>query len=171
MRRTTILAAGLMLVVTACGSGGTGGDPGSSADDGASGSSGNVIDPPPPGQATVSVDGLELTFEEPGAVPCSIADGEFGFSFRIGDNEITIGAGGTRFDEVGWGGSIMLVVANPEGEPGPVTYVVFLRDIDESDVAFDGSSMSYSGPMLKQTPGSDPPGEEIGTGTISATCP
>lgn len=50
-------------------------------------------------------------------------------------------------------------------------YAAYLPDIDPSDLAFDGSSMSYSGPMVKLTSGGPPSGEDAGTGTISLICP
>ena len=181
VRGTTIIAVAILLALAACGPGDAGGGavetpdagaPAASTDGSSPGNGGDVIKPQPPGQASASVGGLEFTFTEPGAVACALAPEEFAFSFRIGDNEITIGAGGTRFgDDIGWGGSIIIVVANPEAEPGPIQYAVFLRDIDESTLAFDGSSMSFSGPMLKQAPGGEPPGEDAGTGIVSVTCP
>jgi hypothetical protein len=117
----------------------------------------------------VSVDGLELTFEEPGTTPCNVTDGEFGFSFVAGES--IVGGGGVYFGSAtGWGGGINLIVANPEnGEPGPIKYRTALPMVDASTLAFDGSSMSYSGPMSKQGPGSEPPGEVV-TGTVSVTC-
>ena len=44
--------------------------------------------------------------------------------------------------------------------------------LDESLFTVDGSTMSYSGPMLKQpaNDGSQPPPVEVGEGTIRATC-
>lgn len=155
------------------------GDTGTATDDGGdessgAGSSGAVIDPPAPGQATASVDGLDLTFELPGALACSIADDAITFSYRIGDNEVTLGAGANRVDG-GWMGSIALNVANPASEAGPIAYYPTPGEngiLDESLFAVDGASMSYSGPMLKQpaNDGSLPPPVDAGTGTISATC-
>ncbi len=138
------------------------------------GSGFELVDPAPPGQATASVDGLDLTFELPGALACAISDDSITFSHRIGDNEVTLGAGINRVDE-GWMGSIALTIANPEGEAGPIAYYLEpgqLGILDESLFAVDGESMSYSGPMLKQpaNDGSLPPPVDVGTGTISATC-
>ena len=44
--------------------------------------------------------------------------------------------------------------------------------LQAGSVAVDGTSMSYSGPMLMQPPndGSNPPPVDAGTATISATC-
>jgi hypothetical protein len=60
--------------------------------------SGEIVDPQPPGQATVSVDGQEWTLTEPGAGDCSIAADAITFSFRIVDNEFTLGAGANLYD-------------------------------------------------------------------------
>ncbi len=133
-----------------------------------------VVAAPPPGQATTSVDGLDLSFELPGALDCSISDDAITFSYRVGDNEITLGAGANRVDD-GWMGSIALSVANPDEEPGPIGYYPAPGEngvLDESLFAVDGASMSYVGPMLKQpaNDGSNPPPVDVGTGTISATC-
>jgi hypothetical protein len=129
-----------------------------------------VVDPQPPGQAKAVVDGREFTFTEPGALDCLIAEGSLTFSFRIGDNEVTLGAGANRSD-TGWLGSIDLRIANPDGEDGPVSYFPDLAANGDA-VAIDGNSMSYSGPMQKQPPndGSNPPPIDIGNGTISVTC-
>ena len=165
---TTVLGA---LLTVGCG-GDSEGDGGSSAD-GAS-SSGGVINPPPPGQATVSVDGQQFSFTEPGGVGCNVDDDGFSFSFRIGDNETTLGAGGIRTGD-SWGGEIRMTIANPDGAPGPIDYFVSLPDVDDSTLAFDGKSMSYSGLVMKQFPrntdGSVPPAKDVGTGTVSVTCP
>jgi len=187
--RKGILGVAIMLIVVACGSGDTGGgadqtadpaapartaDPAAPAQSDAGGgaaSGGSVVNPQPPGQGVMSVAGLEYTFTEPGGVACAISDGEFSFSFRQGDNEVTIGGGGFYTGGYGWGGGITLIVANPEGEPGPVHYTIPLPDIDESALAFDGSSMSYSGPVVKRVPGGAQEGEDAGSGTVSVTCP
>jgi hypothetical protein len=181
-----MLFAAIVSIISACGGepGGTDeptGDgqstaPGDGDSNGAP-SSGNVINPPPPGQATVSVDGQEFTFEQMGPVTCTVEEGEFGFSYFIGDNEVTLGGGGFYSDEVGWGGSISMFVAGPpeEGETGGSTYAVALPEVDESTLAFDGKSMSYSGPMERQfyDPDSETGSgvEDVGTGTVSVTCP
>lgn len=150
-------------------------DASAASEDGSSGgSAGAVVDPAPPGQATASVDGLDLSFELPGALTCSIGDDTITFSYRIGDNEITLGAGANRYDD-GWLGSIDLRVANPDDEAGPIGYYPAPGEagiLDESLFAIDGASMSYSGPMLKQpaNDGSNPPPVDVGNGTISATC-
>ena len=130
---TTVLGA---LLTVGCG-GDSEGDGGSSAD-GAS-SSGGVINPPPPGQATVSVDGQQFSFTEPGGVGCNVDDDGFSFSFRIGDNETTLGAGGIRTGD-SWGGEIRMTIANPDGAPGPIDYFVSLPDVGDSTLAFNGKS-------------------------------
>ncbi len=138
------------------------------------GSANAVVNAAPPGQATASVDGLDLSFELPGALDCSISDDAITFSYRVGDNEITLGAGANRVDD-GWMGSIALSVANPDTEPGPIGYYPapgVNGVVDESLFAIDGASMSYVGPMLKQpaNDGSNPSPVDVGIGTISATC-
>lgn len=185
MRSTRALGLALLLVaVTACGgdddaSGSTpestsesesaGGE--GSAESGGDGSNGAVVDPQPPGQALASVDGQEFTLTEPGALACTLADDSITFSFRIGDNEITLGAGANRTDGE-WFGGIDLRVANPTSEDGPVTYFPELP-ANSAGMVVDGDSFSYSGPMMKQPPndGSNPPPIDAGNGTISITCP
>jgi len=144
----------------------------SAGDDPGNGASGTVVDPPPPGHATVSVDGQEFNFELPGALDCFIGTEAFGFSYRIGDNEVTLGAGANRY-ESGWAGNITMIVADPAAEKGPVTYSPATGSMSDAAFAFDGDSMSYSGPMQKTPPndGSNPPPIDVGEGTITATCP
>jgi hypothetical protein len=121
---------------------------------------GAVVDLQPPGQASISVDGIELTLDEPGGTGCSIGENEFGCSFRTAVNAITLGGGGASSEGDGWNGAIRLVVGDPYTE-----YVVDLTQFGESHLAFSGSSMSYEGPWVKGA------GEDAGTGTISVTCP
>ncbi|MBE0610845.1 MAG: hypothetical protein IH609_15800 [Dehalococcoidia bacterium] len=169
MRSSLLLTAVLASVVMiGCGGDSDGGDGG--ADRGSSSS--RVVNAPPPGQARVTVDNRELTFTEPGAIACKVSDEEFSFSFRIGDNETTIGAGGVYGGGM-WSGEIRMTIANPEGERGPLDYVVSLPDIGRSTLAFEGKSMSYSGPWKRQPPndGSNPPAVDAGAGTVSVTCP
>ncbi len=146
----------------------------SSGDDGSgSGASGTtVVNPPPPGHATVSVDGQQFDFELPGALDCNIETETFTFSYRIGDNEVTLGAGANRY-ETGWAGNITMIVADPATENGPVTYSPATGSMVDAAFAFDGQSMSYSGPMQKTPPndGSNPPPIAVGDGTITVTCP
>ena len=151
------------------------GDQPSAADDASGGSSsgaGAVVDPQPAGQATASVDGQEYVLDMPGALDCTIQDDTFTYSFRIGDNEVTLGAGANEYDGK-WIGNIDLVVANPTGELGPIHYIPDLTENGASGLAFDGDSMSYSGPMQKQpaNDGSQPQPVDVGDGTISVTCP
>jgi hypothetical protein len=146
--------------------------PSDAASDGGSSGGDGVVDPQPPGQAMVSVDGQEYVLDMPGALDCTIEDDTFTFSFRIGDNEVTLGGGANEYDGK-WVGSIDLVVADPTGEPGPIRYTPDLVENGASGLAFDGDSMSYSGPMQKQpaNDGSQPQPVDVGDGTISVTCP
>ena len=120
-----VLAA---LVISACG-GGDSDDSAASDDESAAttsddvaaddsesdGSAGTVDDAPPSGQATASVDGIDLVFELPGGLACTISNDALTYSYRIGDNEVTLGAGLNRVDG-GWMGSIALTIFNPAGE-------------------------------------------------------
>ena len=97
------------------------GDQPAAADEASGGSSsdaGGVVDPQPAGQATASVDGQEYVLDMPGALDCTIQDDTFTYSFRIGDNEVTLGAGANKYDGK-WIGNIDLVVANPTGGARP----------------------------------------------------
>lgn len=177
----TVMVAALF--VAACGgddgsdasSGDDSGSDAASNDDAGSGESAGSIDAAPPsGQATASVDGLDLTFELPGGLDCSISDESITYSYRIGDNEVTLGAGVNNVDG-GWMGSIALNVANPDGEDGPIAYYPEPGEqgvMDASLFVIDGDSAMYQGPMLKQpaNDGSQPPPVEVGTGTVIATC-
>ena len=133
------------------------------------------VDAPPPGTATASVDGLDLTFDVPNEFsPCSIGDDAITFGFGVDGEDYTLAAGANRVDG-GWIGSIALDVANPDGEAGPIAYYPAPGEngvLDDSLFTVDGSSMSYSGPMLKQpaNDGSLPPPVSVGDGTIRATC-
>lgn len=135
------------------------------------GTGGAVVDPQPPGQAVASVDGQEFTLVEPGALACTLADDSITFSFRIGDNEVTLGAGANRTDDE-WFGGIDLRIANPTGEDGPISYFPELP-ANSAGMVVDGDSFSYFGPMMKQPPndGSNPPPVDVGDGTVSITCP
>lgn len=146
------------------------GDDTAGDDDAGSGDGGDVVNPQPAGQAFVSVDGLEYTMQEPGALECTISDESITFSFRIGDNEVTLGAGANLYEE--WLGNIQLVVANPAGEAGPIGYSPDLA-ANGSGLVIDGSSASYSGPMQKQpaNDGTNPPAVDVGDGIFSVTCP
>lgn len=168
--RSILLFAILLGSMVSVGCGG-GSDEDDSGADGGSSSNG-VENAPPPGQAHVAVDNREFTFTEPGGVGCNVTDEGFSFSFRIGDNQVTLGAGAVYAGGM-WGGEIRMTVANPEGERGPIDYFVSLPEVDEPGLAFDGKSMSYSGPMKKQPPqdGSNPAAVDVGTGTVSVTCP
>ncbi len=155
---------------TESGDGDGNGDGDSGGSDGAT-EGGDVVNPQPPGQAMVSVDGKEFTLTEPGALDCTLADDSITFSFRIGDNEVTLGGGANRADDQ-WFGSINVTVAYPDGEEGPVAYFPDLA-ANSDKLVIDGDSLSYSGPMRKQprNDGSNPPPIDVGDGLISITCP
>lgn len=129
------------------------------------------VEAAPPGQALVAVDNQEFTFELPGGVACSIGSDEFSFSFRIGDNEVTLGGGGFHSD-AGWGGDISMDVPEPEGEFGVTTYFIDLNQHGDQ-VSIDGNSLTYSGPWMMRPPndGTNPPPVDVGEGTLSVTCP
>jgi hypothetical protein len=166
----TFATALIVLGLAACG----GGDDDSAvpeqnvADDGGGGA---IVNRQPAGQALVSVEGQDYMMQEPGALACSISDESITFSFRIGDNEVTLGAGANLYD-TGWLGNISMTVANPTTEPGPIIYLPDLAANSDSLVV-DGDSASYSGPMRKQprNDGSNPPPVDVGDGIISVTCP
>lgn len=174
MKRVVALMVVLLLAVTACG-GGEGGDDESPAGDQAntagdegSGGGGSVVEQQPPGQGYASVDGLEYTLTLPGGLDCTVADDEFTFSYRIGDNEVVLG-GGASLSGGQWVGSLTLgVFANNN----VTTYSAKLVD-NPSGIAVDGDSVSYSGPMERYAPSSDgspPEPEDVGNGTFSSTC-
>ena len=183
MRTGGVLALALLVGVAACGGDDdTADSPSPAAADDSSDSAGSesagddnsggaVTNPQPAGQAMVSVDGQEFTLTEPGAIGCALADDSITFSFRIGDNEITLGAGANRTAD-DWFGGIDFRIANPSAEAGPINYFPDLPT-SSSGIVVDGQSFSYSGPMLKQPPndGSNPPPVDAGEGTISITCP
>jgi hypothetical protein len=172
MTKTAIVTI-LLLILAACG-GGDSGDAsiGTSADDGqnASSSASDVVEQQPPGQAKAVVDGQTFTFTEPGGVDCNITGEAITVSFRIGDNEVTLGGGANLYDD-GWFGGIDLIVWNPEGEDAPITYTADFAENGDG-VNIDADSISYSGPMTRNDP--DDPGNvdgiAVGDGTISATC-
>ena len=173
MWRVFILMAAVVLVVAACSDGGSDSAVDTTLGDGGSqdaSTAGSVVNVQPPGQAMVVVDGQAFTLTEPGALACSIAQDTITISFRIGDNEVTLG-GGANLYEAGWLGSVDLRVANPAGEPGPISYSPDLAAHGDG-VAIDGDSMSFVGPMHKQpaNDGTNPPPVDVGEGTISATC-
>lgn len=186
---TRLLMAMLMMVVllgacsdddeTASGEVGSDADATSVEDDtaddngDATGSGGAVVGPAPAGQATVSVDGQDIAFEEVLASGCSISDEAVSYGFAAADGVTTLAAGLNHMDGE-WMGSIAVDVPGPDGE-GVIGYYPKPAEgatLEEGSVAVDGSSMSYSGPMLMQPPndGSNPPPVEVGDGTISATC-
>lgn len=173
-RATRLVALGLMLIA-ACGGGDATGDPsgtesdaGSATTAGSGSGDGQVVAQQPPGQAMVSVDGREFTFERIGAADCRVEPGSFTFSWVIGDNEVTLGGGGDVYDD-DWLASIRLRLTNDDGEP--ISYEPDQDHLNDG-IAIAGDSFSYSGPMLMQPPndGSAPPPEPVGDGTISATC-
>lgn len=167
MARRAFLFALTALVMAACGGGDrdNGSDAGETNDDGSG--SGDVIDQQPPGQAVVSVDGEEFTFDTPGLTDCNVESDTFTFSFIIGDNEVGL-AGGANLYEDGWLGDITLRVIRDN-----LPYQYFPdQDALDDGIAISGDSISYSGPMLMRPPndGTNPPPESVGVGTISVTC-
>jgi hypothetical protein len=137
-------------------------------------SAGTIDDAPPSGQAAASVDGQDFDFELPGGLACSISDDALTYSYRIGDNEVTLGAGVNRVDG-GWMGNVSLQVANPVGEQGPIAYYPAPGEagvLDESLLTVDGDTAVYVGPMLKQpaNDGTQPPPVDVGSGRVIATC-
>ena len=186
MKTPPILGTALVLALVACGGGDDGAEssPGTAAnaqevgdatgtddvDDSGGGTTG-VTNVQPPGQATASVDGKDFTLTEKGALDCDVTDDAVTFSFRIGDNEITLGGGANRTDD-DWLGGFDLRVANPDGEPGPIAYFAELP-ANSAGMTVSGDSFSYSGPMLKQlaNDGSNPPPVDAGDGVVSLTCP
>lgn len=170
LRRTALLV-GLVVVAAACGGDADGGEAadGDSSSEGAGAGEGGgaVVDQQPAGQATVSVDGQEFTFDTPGPGDCSVAADTFTFSYVMGDNEVGLAGGANLYDD-GWLGDITLRVVEEEG---PVQYFPDQGALDDG-IAIDGDSVSYSGPMLRRPPndGTNPPPEAVGDGTISVTC-
>ena len=136
-------------------------------------SGGAVAEPAPSGQATASVDGVELAFEEVLTSGCSISEERITYAFVAADGVTTLAGGLNRIDGA-WLGSIAIDVPNPDGEGILGYYPAPTNDgtLEDGAVAVDGSSMSYSGPMLLQpvNDGSNPPPISVGEGTVSATC-
>lgn len=171
MRNRWLVLVVLMLVVGACGGGGNGDASGDGGSDGGGSGGGGVVDQQSPGEAIVSVDDKDYSLEVSPAVDCSIVDDSITFAFWVGDNSITLGGGANLYED-GWLGSIDLTDYEPQGGSGPVSYYPDPDALDDG-ISIDGSSMSYSGPMMKQPPndGSNPPPVDVGSGTISVTCP
>jgi hypothetical protein len=166
----------LLIVLAACGGDGGGvGDPGAGSDaaeDGAADPAGEgVIDVQPPGQGVASVDGLEYTLQASPDDDCSISEESLTLAFWVEDESVGLGGGANLYED-GWLGTIDLLVLEPEGEPGPISYFPDL-EANADGVVIDGDSFSYSGPMLKQpaNDGSNPPPVDVGEGTFSVTCP
>jgi hypothetical protein len=141
--------------------------------DGDDASSGAVANQAPAGQASVTVGGQDIAFDEVLAGGCTISDDAITYGFAAADGVTTLAAGLNRMDGE-WLGSIAVDVPNPDGE-GVIGYYPAPAEgatLEEGSVAVDGSSMSYSGPMLMQPPndGTNPPPVEVGDGTISVTC-
>lgn len=171
LSRRLALIVSVVLLLAACGGGDSSGDSGDDSSGGGSdggSSSGAVVDRQPAGQAMASVDGQEFTFDTPGLSECNVEPDTFTFSFVIGDNEVGLAGGANLYDD-GWLGDITLRVLDSDGLP--VQYFPDQGGLD-SGVAIDGDSISYSGPMLKRPPndGTNPPPEDVGSGTISVTC-
>lgn len=161
------LLAGLLII--ACGGNGVS-DSDAGSLEGGSGeesSAGGVVDVQPAGQAHVSVDGEEFTFDTPGLTACNVESDTFTFSFVLGDNQVGLAGGANLYDD-GWLGDITVRVIR---DNLPYQYYPDEGGLDSS-LAIDGDSISYSGPMLMRPPndGSNPPAESVGDGTISVTC-
>jgi hypothetical protein len=174
--RGLLLPVVSMVAIAACGGAGTdaasdgsgGGVGAPTTAGGGAGSGGAIVDQQPPGTGFASVDGQEFTLQTPGGLACKVSDEEFTFSFIQGDNEVTIG-GGASIQANGWFGSVSMRIVMDDGT---TEYAAQINDHPEA-VAVDGSSVSYSGPMVKYLPA--PPGElpdpiDIGDGVFSATC-
>lgn len=164
-----VLVVGLLVV--ACGGNGDTTSDGatSDADSSDSGSaSGDVVDVQPAGQAHVSVDGEEWTFDLPAQGDCILESDTITFGFLMSDTANTI-AGGANLTDDGWLGDIRTTVINDELQP--VNYYPADGAMDNG-ITIDGGSMSFSGPMLMKPPndGTNPPAEDVGEGTISVTC-
>lgn len=170
------------LVLGACGGNGSSEPPAASTQDeapaasgngeaGDAGASDNNVDPVPAGQATASVDGHDFVWDLPGAVPCNIQDGEFSISFRTEADSTTLGAGGFHSNS-GWGGDMVIEVPEPAGAVGVTQYFVNLTDNGDL-LNIGANSLSYSGPWMMRPPndGTNPPPVEVGSGTLSVTCP
>lgn len=122
----------------------------------------------------------DISFEEVLVGGCSISDVAITYGFVAADGVTTLAAGLNNADSE-WLGSIAADVPNPDGE-GVIGYYptpAVAARLQARSVAVDGTSMSYSGPMLMQPPndgsnppndGSNPPPVDVGTGTISAAC-
>lgn len=176
MRRNVGVLAALVLILAACGgaepAGSDGGNDGAavapSDDAGGAAASGDVVDQQPPGQGIAKVDGLEYSFDTPGGLDCRVAADDFSFSYIIGDNQVTLG-GGASISGGQWFGSLSLRIF----EDNDVTEYA-ARLIDNPDgIAVNGNSVSYSSPFEVFAP--NPDGgprepEDVGNGTISATC-
>ncbi len=171
-----ILITVMIIVLAACGDG----DNGSSAADGGSSGTeadqsqvdsvadsvegGQVVDMQPPGQATASVDGQEYTLDTVGPVGCDITDSEFNVGFIMGDNDVSVIAGGTASGSE-WRGRIDL---NVQTTDGIANYFADFSGGDAGAVAVSDASMSYSGEW--KVYGSDGTEESVGDGTLSLTC-
>lgn len=183
MKRLALLIA-IALILAACGgddggaseeasggdssNGGTSDNDSAQSDDGGAAPSGDVVNQQAPGEAYVSVDGLEFTLTESGALDCVISPEVLTFALWIGDNTTTLGGGANLYDD-GWLGDILLRVIDEDGLP--VAYYPDEGGLDNY-LAISGDSMSYSGPMLMKPPndGTNPPAESVGDGIISVTC-
>ena len=179
VKRVAVLVAALALTLAACGGGDSGAGGTEDVGNGAASSeggpadgegSGDVVDAQQPGQAIFSVEGRDYTLEVSPAIDCSITDNAITFAFWVGDNSVVLGGGANLYDD-GWLGSIELRVSDPEGEDGPISYFPD-QDALNDGIAISESSMSYAGPLMKQSvnDGSNPPPVDVGNGTISVTC-
>lgn len=175
VRKLALLTA-LIMAIAACGGSGTDpeteGDQNAPAQDSDGGEreappvSPDVVDRQPSGQAHVVVDGLDYTFDTFGPSDCNVESFQFGFSFIIGENEVSLTGGGTSNIQE-WATNLAMRVFNATDDGAPVTYANPVGSGSDG-LAIDGNSVSYSGPIEKKVPNADP--VDVGEGTISVTC-
>lgn len=180
MRAVALLLAAASLGLAGCGGGEAEQDgrqpsevvssPGGTVDEGDEGtqSPGAVASP---GSATARVDGRDFAWETVGT-GCTIQEGEFSFGFSTSSDDTTLSGGGFFIDP-GWGGQIVVRVPEPAGSEGITDYFIDLTAHGTSGLAISGSSLTYSGPFMKQPPqdGTNPAPVDAGEGTVGVTCP
>jgi len=168
-----ILLLALTLPIAACGTTPSSEPPNeegttTSGDASSQSGSGQVVDKQEPGEAIARVDGLEYSFDTPGGIACTVSNEEFGFSFIIGDNEVSLGGGATVTGGQ-WFGSLTMRIFDDEG----VTEYAAVINENSSAVVTEDNSVSYSGPMevyRPSEPGEISEPESVGDGIFSATC-
>jgi len=176
MLKRTVLLGAFALVLAACGGDGDAEAPATSDSGGDStnataaptteaGGGGEVVNMQAPGQAAASVDGEDYTLDTVGPVGCTVSDSEFNVGFLLGDNEVSLIAGGNASGSE-WRGRVDL---NIQGPDGVTNYFADFSGGDGGSVAVDGSSMSYSGDWEVLKPGESEP-QSAGEGMVSLTC-